>query len=142
MDTKKFVNLSFIYAIAAMVGGVFYREFTRMNGFEGKTSLAFAHLHLFVLGTVIFLIMALFEQQFGITKSKYFKLFFIIYNIGLPLMVVMFLVRGIMQVVGYDGGAMISGIAGLTHITLGTGIVFMFLMLRESMSLKTIKAKK
>ncbi|MEG0756372.1 MAG: DUF2871 family protein, partial [Oscillospiraceae bacterium] len=26
---KKYLNLSLIYAIAAMVGGVFYREFTK-----------------------------------------------------------------------------------------------------------------
>lgn len=139
MNTRKFVNLSFIYAIVAMCGGVFYREFTRMNDFVGTTSLAFVHLHLFVLGTVVFLILSLFEQQFSITKSKFFKPFFILYNVGLPLMVAMFCVRGIMQVVGYDGGAMISGIAGLTHITLGTGIIFLFLTLGTA--LKTADQK-
>ena len=29
---KKFLNLSLIYAIAAMAGGVFYREFTKFLG--------------------------------------------------------------------------------------------------------------
>ena len=33
---KKYINTAFIYAIAAMAGGVFYREFTKGNGFEGK----------------------------------------------------------------------------------------------------------
>lgn len=32
---KKYLNISLIYAIAAMVGGVFYREFTKWNGFTG-----------------------------------------------------------------------------------------------------------
>ena len=30
---KRYLNLSLIYAIAAMAGGVFYREFTKYNGF-------------------------------------------------------------------------------------------------------------
>ena len=29
---KKYLNLSLAYAIAAMAGGVFYREFTKWNG--------------------------------------------------------------------------------------------------------------
>ena len=30
---KKYINIAFIYAISAMVGGVVYREFTKFNGF-------------------------------------------------------------------------------------------------------------
>ena len=60
----------------------------------------------------------------------------IVYNIGLPFMVVMFLVRGIMQVVGFDGGAVISGIAGVSHITLGAGIVLFFIMLLQAVGKK------
>ena len=36
---KKFINISLIYAIAAMAGGVFYREFTKFNNFTGVTAL-------------------------------------------------------------------------------------------------------
>ena len=35
---KKYINLSFIYAMAAIVCGVFYREFTKFTGFTGKTA--------------------------------------------------------------------------------------------------------
>ena len=37
---KKYANSALIYAILAMVGGVFFREFTKFNGFEGATTLA------------------------------------------------------------------------------------------------------
>ena len=37
---KKYLNLSLAYAVAAMAGGVFYREFTKLNGFVGVTALA------------------------------------------------------------------------------------------------------
>ncbi|MEG2097890.1 MAG: DUF2871 family protein, partial [Pseudoflavonifractor sp.] len=57
---KKMMNLSFLYAILAMVGGVFYREFTKFNGFSGRSTLGFVHGHLFLLGMVVFLVVALF----------------------------------------------------------------------------------
>ena len=81
---------------------------------------------IYVGRTVIFLAVALFNNKLQLDKTKLWKPFLIVYNIGLPFMVVMFLVRGIMQVVGFDGGAMISGIAGASHITLGAGIVLFF----------------
>ena len=36
---KKYLNISLIYAVFAMAGGVFYREFTKFNGFSGTTVL-------------------------------------------------------------------------------------------------------
>lgn len=36
---KKYVNLTLVYAILAMAGGVFYREFTKFNDFTGRTAL-------------------------------------------------------------------------------------------------------
>ena len=36
---KKYLNFSLAYAVAAMAGGVFYREFTKFNGFDGVTAL-------------------------------------------------------------------------------------------------------
>ena len=72
---KKYINISFIYALAAMACGVFYREFTKFNGFSGKTTLAFTHLHFFVLGTVLFLIIAVFSRITDIEKQKSFTSF-------------------------------------------------------------------
>lgn len=45
---KKYFNLALIYATAAMIGGVFYREFTKWNGFTGATALGrYTHIFLF-----------------------------------------------------------------------------------------------
>ena len=89
-----------------------------------------------MLGAVIFVAGALFNSKLQVDQTKLWKPFLIVYNIGLPFMVVMFLVRGIMQVVGFDGGAMISGIAGASHITLGAGIVLFFIMLLQAVGKK------
>lgn len=135
---KKYINISFIYALAAMACGVFYREFTKFNGFSGKTTLAFTHLHFFVLGTVLFLIIAVFSRITDIEKQKSFISFLKLYNVGLPFMVTMFFVRGIPQVLELNlskgANAAISGIAGIAHIIMAVAIVMLFSALKKSSS--------
>ena len=60
---KKLVNTSFIYLILSLISGVFYREFTKFNGYTGKTALGVMHTHFFILGVLIFLILALFVKD-------------------------------------------------------------------------------
>lgn len=50
----------------------------------------------------------------------------------------MFIWRGVDQVLGLNGGAMISGIAGLSHIIFTVGIIMMFIVLRN----EVIKAEE
>lgn len=132
---KKAVNTAFIYAILAMIAGVFYREFTKIQGFEGKTTLSVVHTHLFLLGMVMFLLAAIFIRVFEIDKVKKYKLFFVIYNVGVCLTTVMLIVRGIVQVLGMElsnvQNGMLSGFAGIGHILLGTGIILFFVLLKK-----------
>ena len=37
---KRYANNALFYSILAMVGGVFYREFTKLSGFVGETTLS------------------------------------------------------------------------------------------------------
>ncbi|MFR8002466.1 MAG: DUF2871 domain-containing protein [Hydrogeniiclostridium sp.] len=132
---KKFINISFIYAIAAMAGGVFYREFTKFNNFTGVTALGKVHAHLFLLGMLVFLIVALFASHNDLMKFKTFRAFFWTYNIGVPLTAGMLLVRGILQVLGLPVStgfsAAISGFAGIGHILVGVGIVLLLVTLKK-----------
>lgn len=133
---KKYVNIAFIYVMAGIVCGVFYREFTKIMGFTGKTTLAFTHLHLIALGGIVFLIVGIFAILTNVEKQKNFKRFMVVYNIGLPFAVVMLLVRGVTQVLGtpLSAGltAAISGMSGIAHIILTIGLVLMFLSLKKS----------
>ena len=133
---KKYLNVSFVYAIAAMVGGVFYREFTKFMGFEGVTLLSKVHTHLFMLGMLVFLVVALFAQNNKLEEIKIFRVFFGVYNSGVALTVVMMVVRGILQVcdtpLSSGASAAISGIAGIGHILLGAGIVLLLLSLKKA----------
>ncbi len=79
---KKYLNISLIYAVAAMAGGVFYREFTKWNTFSGVTALGKVHTHLFLLGMLMFMIVALFARDRSLSKQKTFRIFTYVYNIG------------------------------------------------------------
>ena len=47
---KSYINYSIVYAVLAMIGGVFYREFTKMNGYTVWTTLSVVHTHYFIFG--------------------------------------------------------------------------------------------
>lgn len=97
---KKYRNISLVYAVLAMAGGVFYREFTKFHDFTGVTALGKVHTHLFLLGMLIFMVIALYAARTNLQKQKTFRIFLVTYNIGVPLSTVMLLVRGITQVPG------------------------------------------
>ena len=132
---KKHLNLSLAYAIAAMVGGVFYREFTKYSGFSGVTALGKVHVHLFLLGMPVFLVVALYGAHNDLRKIETFCAFLWTYNIGVPLTAVMLAVRGVAQVRGMAlsaaANASISGIAGIGHILTGIGIILLLLSFKK-----------
>lgn len=132
---KKTVHLAFIYAILAMIGGVFYREFTKILGFEGRTTLSFVHTHLFLLGMIMLLMVSICIKLFQIDDTKKFKPFLYIYNLGVLITSIMLGVRGIFQVnatvLSSSMNGMISRISGIGHILTGVGIIMFFMMLKE-----------
>lgn len=132
---KKYLNISLIYAIAAMAGGVFYREFTKYHSYTGVTALGKVHTHLFLLRTLVFLVVALYGAHNDLPTLKTFRGFLWTYNTGVPLTAAMLLVRGVPQVLGMTlpaaASASISGMAGIGHILTGAGIVLLLLSLKK-----------
>ena len=134
---KRYMNASLLYALLAMVGGVFYREFTKFNGFTARTALGVVHTHYFLLGMVFFLLLLLLEKSFSFTGTKT-KRALTTYHIGLNMTAVMLVVRGIPQVLGTEPSAgmtaAISGVAGIGHILLGVSMVMLLLQIRRAVS--------
>ena len=132
---KRYMNTALLYAILAMVGGVFYREFTKFNGFTAKTTLAVVHTHYFLMGMVFSLLPLILEKNFPFTGPKTGRVL-AIYHIGLNLTAVMLVVRGVVQVLGttLSAGmnATISGMAGIGHILLGVSLVLLLLQIKRS----------
>lgn len=131
---KRYADLSVAYAVLALVGGVFYREFTKFNGFEGVTSLGFVHVHYLALGVLFFLALLVLDRLFGVS-ARLSKLV-AAYQVGLNLTVVMMVVRGAAQVLALPlsagASAAISGIAGIGHIILGVSLVMVLLKVRSA----------
>lgn len=132
---KKSINYALCYAVLAMIGGVFYREFTKFNDFEGITALSKVHTHFFALGMIMYLIIALFARHYDLYGERLFKVFRAVYNVGVPLTGIMLGVRGFFEVLGTElskgANAAISGIAGIGHILTGVGIVLLLISLKK-----------
>lgn len=132
--TKRCANLALVYAVVAMVFGVFYREFTKFSDFTGQTNLSFLHTHYFLLGMFFFLVLMLSEKAFSFSDQTTGKLL-AVYQIGLNLTGLGFLLRGLTQVQGTELSrgldASISGIAGIGHILMGVCLVLLLLKIRK-----------
>ena len=132
---KKILNAAFIYMIAGVASGLFYREFTKLNGFpEGKfTQLGLVHTHLLTLGFIVLLIALVIEKVLTISRSpKLFAWFFWLYNAGVILTSGMLIWHGSLTVLGMESSKMIAGIAGLGHMLLTAGMVVFFVALRRA----------
>lgn len=137
---KKYMITSVVYALIALCGGVFYREFTKFNAFEGTTTLSVIHTHYFVLGMMFFLLLLVLEKTFAFSDKKT-NISLICYQVGLNITGIMFLTRGIVQTLGISvdstTDAIISGLAGIGHVILGVSlIVFLVFLAKHIISQK------
>lgn len=135
--TKRYSTLALVYAIAAMVFGVFYREYTKFSHFSGKTNLSVMHTHYFLLGMFFFLMLMVIEKVFSFS-DKGVKKAVTVYQAGLNITGIGFLLRGLTQVRGTELSrgmdASISGIAGIGHILMGVCIIIILLKVKKQAS--------
>ncbi|SFN42315.1 DUF2871 domain-containing protein [Proteiniclasticum ruminis] len=131
---QSLIELSFASLILGLVGGVFYREFTKVYGFTDSTYLGKVHVHALVLGflsLLVFYSIVSRSNKKDLTKSLRRPIY--LWVSGLLLSIVMMMIHGIIEVTGnYYGSApeaAISGIAGMGHILLSVGIVWSMLIL-------------
>lgn len=125
---KRLINASIVYGVLALVGGVFYREFTKLNGFTGFTTLSVVHTHYLMLGMVFFLMLVLLENNFHFIDNKVRK-YLLFYHIGLNLTAVMLVIRGVVQVLSLD--ASIAVLIGIAHLILGISMVLVLISIRN-----------
>lgn len=134
---KRYIHSALLYAVLAMAGGVFYREFTKFNGFTGKTTLSVVHTHYFLLGMMFFLVLLLLEKSFSFTGAKTERAL-AVYHAGLNLAAAMLVVRGVAQVLvptlSSGMSAAVSGVAGIGHILLGAGMVMLLVQVKRAVS--------
>lgn len=104
------------------------RFYGENHPFGGAYPLLFA-------GDGLFLLLLLLEKAFAFTTEKTSRPL-VLYHVGLNLMVVMLLARGIVQVLGLPlssaWDASLSGVAGIGHILLGVAMVWLLLQVKAS----------
>ena len=133
---KPYLTTSIVYAILAMLGGVFFREFTKAIGYTGETTLSVVHTHFFLLGMVFFILLALLENAFHFSAAKRLKGWIVAYQVGLNITVAGLLARGVAQATqaalskGLD--ASLSGVSGIGHAILGVSMVMILLIVRKA----------
>lgn len=124
------------YLVFALLSGLFYHEAAYYTGFTGVSVLRLVHSHAFGLGTLVFLLLPLFMNAFHIEERKDFKSFLVIYNLGLIMTIGFMAVRGTVQLFGLPisnfWDHMIGGLAGIGHVILTVGIIFLFRILISS----------
>lgn len=126
---KRCINYSIVYAVLAMIGGVFYREFAKMNDYTSWTTLSVVHTHYFILGMMFFLVLGLVSMNMNLKINRAV----LFYNVGLNLMAIMFVVRGIVQVLDLNiVSAVISGIACIGHIILGISLMLILFDIKKA----------
>ena len=132
--TKKYFKTSFIYLIFGLFLGAFYREYTRIIGFTGHTSLRVAHTHTLVLGFILFLILSIFAKSFDLKEDKKEKRFFNTYNFSLILVIGTIIARGFYQIYDLNSASLsaaISEIAGIGHIAISFAFYFLYTYLKS-----------
>lgn len=97
---RRYGTAAVVYTALALAGGVFYREFTKFQGFTGETALSVVHTHYFLLGMMVFLLLALLERSFSFT-TRAVRRGLIVYHIGLNLTAGMLVVPGGAPGAGY-----------------------------------------
>lgn len=130
---KKVLQTSLSYVAGGFLAGVYFREITRFNDFDGITTLSIVHVHVLLWGVAFLLLFGIIAHHFGHSLTDA-KVAWVLYHCGLIITVAGMLVKGTLQVVGsyaaLSGGAVaaIAGISGVGHLLLATGV---FLIVRK-----------
>ena len=130
---KRLMNASIVYGVLGLIGGVFYREFIKLNGFSTYTSLSVVHTHYFMLGMMFFLILALLEMNLHFMNDRT-KRYVFFYHLGLNLTVIMLMIRGVIQVVYLNSltTALNVVIAGIGHLILGISLIMILISIKNA----------
>lgn len=137
---KKLYYTAFTYLVLGLAAGVFYREFTKMNGFNGYTALSFTHSHILVLGFLFFMILTILASISKFEDVKGFNAWYWTYNIGLVFVIVTFIWRGVLQVKSLDFNGL-NYIAGLAHTIIGFSLIWFMIIFKRILQDKTAAAE-
>ncbi|WP_209019091.1 DUF2871 domain-containing protein [Peptoniphilus raoultii] len=131
-EVENILKDSVVFLIMGLLGGVFYREFTKTYSWEEFTSLGLVHTHLMVLGFLFLLIFYILVKN-DLEKIYEFKKPLVLYISGLTWTIISLILRGIYTITSPSiiifPDSALSGLAGIGHLMLGFGIIWLVLKL-------------
>lgn len=123
----KTIVWSFAYLVLGLLAGVVYREYTKLAGFEGSTTLSVLHTHILILGFVFLLLAGLVSYVTGLGTSRRYGAWLGLYQVGLLGTTAALAARGVLQVQGRDFAGL-PHISGLFHVILGVALIWFMVM--------------
>lgn len=128
---KNLLAISFSFLIMGLLGGVFYREFTKIYDFTAPGHLGKIHVHTLVLGFIILSILYAIVKNYSVEQIRVLKKPVHIYIAGVTFTLVCMVLIGIYEVVSLGQAvvkqAALDGVSGLGHIVLSVGLVWTLL---------------
>ncbi|WP_327240750.1 MULTISPECIES: DUF2871 family protein [unclassified Streptomyces] len=70
MTIRASLHAAHVYMILGVVSGLYHRELTKHNGFDGDTQLSVVHTHLLALGMLAFLIVLALDKLFTLLGKR------------------------------------------------------------------------
>lgn len=132
---ENILDMSITYAVMGLLGGVFYREFTKYYRFEEDTHLGKLHVHTLVLGLVVTIIVYILVKNINEDRIDILKKPLYIYNFGLVFTIGNMMLIGIYEVVSKGKETInimaMDGISGIGHIFLGVGLIYAMLVVKN-----------
>lgn len=132
---ESILDQALTFGVMGLVGGVWYREFTKFFGYTAPSHLSKLHVHTLALGLMVLLIAYLFVRTSDAKTLARFRRPFYLYNIGLVWTLAAMLAYGIYDVVAEGAGtiseAALSGVSGMGHILLGVGLIWLFVRIKK-----------
>lgn len=142
-EKKNILGLSYTSLIMGLIGGVFYREFTKFYGYHAENHLSKLHVHILVLGFLSMFIIYIISKEYDLESILSLRKPIYVFMSGLTFTVVNMTLFGIYEVVSEGKNivnkAAIEGLSGIGHITLAIGIVWTIVRIFKIESVKNLK---
>lgn len=115
-----------------LAGGLYYREFTKVNEFDfaSPSQLGLVHTHALTWGTIFMLVLlGLGVLMPALTRDRWMRWGVHLLNAGLVLTVGMMAFKGSVQVLGrsWSDSPALAGVSGLGHMTLTASLILLLL---------------
>ena len=143
-EKENILGLSYTFLVMGLIGGVFYREFTKFYDYQAKNHLSKLHVHILILGFLLMMIIYIVSKEYDVKRILSLKKPIYVFISGFTFTMVNMTLFGIYDVVGEGKDivirAALEGLSGIGHIVLSIGIVWMAVKIFQNESINSFKS--